>query len=116
MYRKVTEPEVVLLYLLSYKTKGFLPKLPHICISVMFYLGYKMDFSLPGILGVFPYFFRVFSIQNNPKNLDTSYGSRFLGLFRKGKTCVIAKFYRTDLITVKPVLRGHPREAPKLAA
>ena len=33
-----------------------------------------------------------FSFQNNPKkNLDPS-----LGLFRKGKTRIIAKFHRTD--------------------
>ena len=25
-------------------------------------------------------------------------GSRSLGLFRKGKICIIAKFYRTDLV------------------
>ena len=25
-------------------------------------------------------------------------GSRSLGLFRKGKTCIIAKFHRTDLL------------------
>ena len=27
-----------------------------------------------------------------------SHGSRFLGLFRKVKTCIKAKFYRTDLV------------------
>ena len=41
-----------------------------------------------------------FSFQNNPKNLDPS-----LGLFRKGKTCIIAKFHRTDL-----VICGHSRQ------
>ena len=40
-----------------------------------------------------------FSFQNNPKDLDPSYdGSRSLGLFRKGKIGIIAKFHRTDLV------------------
>ena len=46
------------------------------------------------------YFFRVFFI---PKQSQTSRyvlqdRSKSLGLFRKGKTCIIAKFYRTDLV------------------
>ena len=43
---------------------------------------------------------RVFSFQNNSKNLDPSYnvhGSRSLGLFRKSKTHIIAKFHGADL-------------------
>ena len=37
---------------------------------------------------------RVFFFQNNPKNLDVFQdGSRSLGLFRKGKTRIIAKFH-----------------------
>ena len=51
-----------------------------------------------------PYFFcyktEFFSFQNNPKDLDPSYkmdlGS--LGLFRKGKIGIIAKFHRTGLV------------------
>ena len=41
-----------------------------------------------------------FPFQNNSKNLDPSYKmeSSSLGLFRKGKTCIIAKFHRTDLV------------------
>ena len=41
-----------------------------------------------------PYFFAIyFPFQNNPKNLDLSYNrSRSLGLFRKGKTGIVAKF------------------------
>ena len=46
-----------------------------------------------------PYFFsyktEFFSFQNNPKNLD---GSRSLGLLRKGKTHILAKFLRTHLV------------------
>ena len=41
-----------------------------------------------------------FSFQNNPKNLDPS-----LGLFRKCKTCITAKFYGTDFI-----ICSHSRE------
>ena len=43
--------------------------------------------------------------DNNPKNLDPSHGSRYLGLFRKGKTGITAKFNRTDL-----VIYSHSRE------
>ena len=41
-----------------------------------------------------------FSFQNNPKDLDhvLQDGSRSLGLLRKGKIGIIAKFYRTDLV------------------
>ena len=39
-----------------------------------------------------------FSFQNNPKDLDPSNGSRSLGLFRKSKSCIVAKFHRTDLV------------------
>ena len=38
------------------------------------------------------------SFKNNSKNLDPSYGSRSLGLFRKGTICIIAKFYKTDVV------------------
>ena len=43
-----------------------------------------------------------FSFQNNLKLLD---GSRSLGLFRKVKTLIIAKFHGTDL-----VIGSHSRE------
>ena len=46
----------------------------------------------------------MFSFQNNPKNLDPSYKrdrSGSLGLFIKGKTCIIAKFHRTDSVTLE---------------
>ena len=48
-----------------------------------------------------------FPFQNNKKNLDPSCkdGSRSLGVFRKGKTHIIAKFHRTDL-----VICSHSRE------
>ena len=40
------------------------------------------------------------SFQNNPKNLDPSYKVDLsLGLFKKGKTHIIAKFQGTDLAT-----------------
>ena len=37
---------------------------------------------------------RIFSFKNNSKDLDPS----SLGLFRKGKIGIIAKFHRTDLV------------------
>ena len=54
----------------------------------------------------------IFSFQNNPKYLDPSYqdGSRFLGLFRKDKTHIIAKLHRTDL-----VICSHYREGKTLS-
>ena len=59
-----------------------------------------------------PYFFRyqteLSSFRNNLKNLDPSYKmdlARSLELFRKGNTCVKAKFHRTDL-----VICSHSRE------
>ena len=41
----------------------------------------------------------IFFFQNNPKDLDPSCKMDlvFLGVFRKGKTCIITKFHRTDL-------------------
>ena len=47
------------------------------------------------------------SFQNNAKNLESFLqdGSRSLGLFRKGKTRIIAKFHRNDL-----VICSHSRE------
>ena len=41
---------------------------------------------------------RVYSFHDNPKNLDPSYKMdlEYLGLFRKGKTHIIAKFHKTD--------------------
>ena len=50
---------------------------------------------------------RVFVLPKHSKNLDPSCdGSRSLGLFRKRKTCIIAKFHGTDL-----VICSHSREA-----
>ena len=62
--------------------------------------------------GKLPYFFscktEFFSFQNNPKNLYPSYKTDldiwdclervYLGFFRKGKTCIIVEFHRTDLV------------------
>ena len=53
----------------------------------MYFFGYKTVF---------------YSFQNNPKNL-----SRSLELFKKGKTCIITKFHRTDLHVV---ICTHSRE------
>ena len=39
--------------------------------------------------------------KNNPKKLDQSYK---MGLFRKGKACIMAKFHRIVVI----LKRGHP--------
>ena len=43
-------------------------------------------------------FLRFFPSKTIQKNLDPSYkmDPDFLGLFRKGKTCIIAKLHRTD--------------------
>ena len=40
------------------------------------------------------------SFQNNPKDLDPSckMDLDLLGLFRKGKICIITKFLKTDLV------------------
>ena len=63
----------------------------------------------PDSVNRIPYFFsqrRSSSFQNNPKNLDPSYKMDLpLGLIRKGKTCITAKFHRTDL-----VICSHSRE------
>ena len=42
----------------------------------------------------------IFFFQNNPKNLDPSYKMDLdiWDLIRKGKTRIIAKFHRTDLV------------------
>ena len=49
---------------------------------------------------------RVFSFQNSPKDQDLSYKMDLdLWDFRKGKTCIIAKFHKTDLVTC-----SHSRE------
>ena len=71
-----------------------------------------------------PYFFRYkmefFSFQNNPKNLDPSYkmdldlwDCRSLGLFRKGKTRITAKFDRADLVICCHSGEGIPRHVAK---
>ena len=69
----------------------------------------------PKILYFFSYNTRVFSFQNNAKNLDPSYKMDLdlrycLG---KGKVRITAKFCMTDL-----VVWGHPREGenPRLIA
>ena len=62
------------------------------CKSLLFFIGYKNEY---------------FSFQINPKNLDPSY--RYLGLFRKGKICNIAKFQRTDLLFVVFLGKGKSR-------
>ena len=57
-----------------------------------------MSFQMHRRAYAIPYFF-VYKIefipfQNNSINLDLSYRT----LFRKGKTSIIAKFHRTDLV------------------
>ena len=61
-----------------------------IILELPYFFGYKIEF---------------FSFQNNPKNLDPSYKIDLdvldclgMGLFRKDKTGIIAKFHRTDLV------------------
>ena len=54
------------------------------------------------ISGHVPYFFgyktEFFLLKQCQKSRSILYnGSRSLGLFRKGKTCIIAKFHKTDL-------------------
>ena len=42
---------------------------------------------------------QIFSFQYNSKNLDLSQNrSGSLGLFRKGKSCIIANFHRIELV------------------
>ena len=56
----------------------------NVVITVPYFSGYKTEFLI---------------FQNNPKNLDPSYdGSRSLGMFRKVKTPILAKFHRTDSV------------------
>ena len=59
----------------------------HQILLLSYFFGYKTEF---------------FSFQNNPKDLVSRSvlqdGSRSLGLFRKGKNGIIAKFHRTDLV------------------
>ena len=50
-----------------------------------YFFGYKTDF-----------FFLSKQPQNSRSILED--GSRSLGLLRKGKTCIIAKFNRTDFV------------------
>ena len=64
-----------------------------------------------------PYFLgykRAFSFQNNRKNLDPYYK---MDLIRKSKTCVIAKFHRTDLVICSHSRewRSHSREGQTLS-
>ena len=80
------------------------------CLSVFVYLhvhskshDYKVvcfcfSYSISSIIRQ-----RFFSFQNKD-------GSRSLRLFRKGKTDIIAKFYRADL-----VIYSHPREGKTLS-
>ena len=50
---------------------------------LLYFFGYKKKFF--------------FFFQDNLENLDPSFDRcRSLGLFRKDKTCIIAKFHRTD--------------------
>ena len=59
------------------------------------------------VLVELPYFFNLFSSKTILKNLDPSYKMDLdlLGLFRKGKTCIMAKFHKTDL-----AICSHSRE------
>ena len=67
---------------------------------------------LKELLYFFGYRTADFSIQNNPKNLDLSYKTDLdlWDLFRKGKTCITAKFHRTFL-----VICTHSREGKTLS-
>ena len=52
----------------------------------------------PSTLG---YMTELFSFQNNQKSRSILYNGstcRSLGLFRKGKTCIIANFHRIDVV------------------
>ena len=53
----------------------------HFVCQLWYFFSYKTEFF--------------FSFQNNPNNLD---GSRSLILFREGKTHMVAKFQKTDLV------------------
>ena len=54
------------------------------CFLLPYFSGYKTEFSLPK--------------QSQRSRSVLQDGSRSLGLFRKGKIGIIAKFYRTDLV------------------
>ena len=50
-------------------------------------------------MGILPYFFWFFLPKQFQRSRSILYdGSRSLGLFRKGKTLIIAKFDRADLV------------------
>ena len=58
--------------------------------------------ALPNFFG---YKTELFSFQNKPENLDPSY--KTLRLFKKGKTCITAKFHWTELLFVLILERGN---------
>ena len=59
-----------------------------------------MRYHVSSVISFFPF-------QNNYKNGD---GSRSLGLLWKSKTCIVAKFHRTDL-----AICGHSKERNTLS-
>ena len=64
--------------------------------GLLYFFGYKMEFFPPK--------------QSQKSRSISQDGSRFLGLFRKGKTRIIAKFLRADL-----VIYSHSREGETLS-
>ena len=65
-------------------------------------LSWKSQLGKTGLTYFFGYKTEFFSFQNNPKNLDPSYK---MDLDLWGKTPIIAKFHRADLVTCR-----HSRE------
>ena len=76
-----------------YSSKTVTVKHP-VAIEILYFFGCKTEFffSLP---------------QQSQKSGSISDGSRFLGLFRKGKICIIGKLHRTDLVNFS-LQRGKP--------
>ena len=61
-------------------------------LEVPYFYGYNMQF--------FPF------KQSQKSRSLLKDGSRFFGLYRKGKTLIIAKFHRTDLVVCSHFERG----------
>ena len=64
--------------------------------SIVKLVNWQQDQAVPYFLVSLP------KLSQKSRSID---GSRFLGLFRKGKTHILAKFHRSDL-----VICGHSRE------
>ena len=62
--------------------------------------------SIPFTAQYVPYFFGYKTKQSQKSRSILKDGSRSLGLFKQGKTCIIAKFNRTDLVICSHSIEG----------